>query len=248
MLNKKIIMLLCFFTFFIIKCNPITKQKITKSIKNSTVNIEYDKKNKYFKVLFDYTSGISRREMGRNYGKEIIKLYGKTIESGYASYIEKQPHYKKYMQRVKYIKPQLPQIFRDEIEGLASNFSGGDIDKKDGKLSINEIYFLNLSHGILQRNRCSGFSVYGNRSYSGKTMTSWTLDWHHGSAAPTIFTIKNGEKSMLLIGNLLNINGYGGLNKKGLFFSILGSQSGEKYPSDIKKPKYRSHVMDTRYA
>lgn len=211
------------------------------------ISVQRDEIYNYYQVIFDYTTGISRKEMGRKYGEILFEMFGNAIEQGHANYIESQPYYTEYMKRVKNIKTQIPKEYREEIEGLASNFSGGEIDEKDGKLSINEVYFLNLSHGILQKNRCSGFSVYGDRSYNGKTMTAWLLDWAYGTSVPTVFTIKSNNNKIMLIGSLMNISGFAGLNEKGFFYSLLGSQSDEKYP-DLNLRKYRSHAMDLRHA
>ncbi|HPD57465.1 MAG TPA: C45 family autoproteolytic acyltransferase/hydrolase [Smithellaceae bacterium] len=201
----------------------------------------------YYEVILNYNDDNDYR-MGQLYGQE-LNLKSPALEGKFADYflsfdVEK---YNNMMQRIQSIKNQIPQEYRDFINGLASQFNGGTInDKGDGKLSVDEIFYFSLSSSIDRGSQCSVIAVYGSASDTGRPIIGRLLDW--GSMSHnTIFYINKGNKRIVNIGNtLLNIATMTGLNQHGIFVAILDSPTGELFPASLDT--YYAYTFDLRYA
>ncbi|MGD1043947.1 MAG: C45 family autoproteolytic acyltransferase/hydrolase [Bacteroidota bacterium] len=218
---------------------------------DSTVSI-VDRGN-YYEVTLDYTTGISHYDMGQLLMQKVTQIlpnYEQLADSYLAEVVGTQSIYNILLSRVPDIKPQIPQEYQDEIDGMASQLSGGNIDRiGDGKLSKDEFYLMQLITDVDHSTQCSGISVYGSRSATGNTMTARILDWFDGSKhqlaqIQSVVTIKNGSKSICSIGYLGFMGIITGFNEEGIFAGILDSPSGAVYSSNNK----RSYPLDLRYA
>lgn len=207
----------------------------------------------YYEVVVDYTSGVSRYAMGRELMQKTEQLlpdYEQLLDSYLVGVIADQSSYDALLDHVGDIKPQIPQEYREEMDGMASRLSGGDADSLgDGKLSVREFYLMQLITDVLRPTQCSAISVYGSRSATGHTMTARLLDWYDGpdnqlAQIQAVITVKNGSKSICSIGYLGFMGIITGFNESGIFAGILDSPSGFPYSSKGK----RSYALDLRYA
>ena len=218
---------------------------------DSTVSI-VDHGN-YYEATLNFTHGVSHYEMGRLLMQKIliaVPNYEQLLDSYIAEIIGSQNYYTVLLGRMENIKTQIPQDYKDEIDGMASQLSGGNVDSMgDGKLSIDEFYGIQLVADVFRPTQCSGISVYGSRSATGNTMTARLLDWYDGSnhqlsQIQSVTIIKNGSKSICSIGYLSIMGILTGFNNEGIFAGVLDSPSGIAYSSSGK----RSYIFDLRYA
>ncbi len=216
----------------------------------------------YYQVTIDYTSGISHFDMGVELGQKMLQTkpdYEQLMDSYIAEY--GQSNYNTYISRVHDIKPQMHQAYQDEIDGMASQLSGGNVNSMgDNKLSKDELYLLQLITDVPYSTQCSGISVYGARSETSHPMTARLMDWDDGSKhqlaqVQAVTTIKYNDnktncligygcKSICLIGYLGHLTMITGFNSDGVFAGIVGSGTGAAYSSTNKY----SYATDLRYA
>ncbi len=139
----------------------------------------------YYEVTLDYTIGASHYVMGQQLMKKILTAvpnFEQLMDSYIAELVPDQTTYYIMLGRVEDIKPQIPQDYQDEIDGMASQLSGGNVNTMDdGKLSKSELYELELFTDVGRSTQCSGISVYGPRSATGNPMTARVLDWYDGA-------------------------------------------------------------------
>lgn len=202
--------------------------------------------NGYFNVIFDYqTSGDSPREMGANYA---IALQNAVtgVEEYYAQLIESRADYNTIIYRASILKEYVYEDYREEIEGFASQFGGGAADERDGKLSLNEIFVCNVTV-TSGGGGCSAVAVYGNRTETGNTISAHLYDWDVPRSTRAVFTIKNGDKSVLFIASALTLTDrIVGINDDGLFYGALASPTDAPFYPDIENNVYPGG--ESRYA
>ncbi len=216
-------------------------------------NVTIKNRGTYFEVTLDFGSGASHREVGKELGVKILETvpeYEASLDS-YLSEISKDNNtYNLFMKRVKDIKPQLDKEYRDEIEGMASSFSGQEKNiRGDGKLSEDEVYLVNLCPDIARLTQCSALGVYGDRSESGQDISMRILDWFAGSQNQlsryhAVSRFKNSDKSISTIGYLGYMGCISGFNDDKVFGAILDSPTKEEYSSKQKM----SYPFDLRHA
>ncbi len=207
----------------------------------------------HYEVTLDFESGASHRQVGEAYGRAIRHVVPR-FEELWDSYVKEYGGnwliYRILLHRVRQLKPQLSQEYRDEIEGIASQLSGGTHNEPgDGKVSVDELYLLNLIGDSCRMNQCCAVSVFGNRSSTGQTICGRNLDWPDGSKnqlaqIQSVVTYKFGERSLVSIGCLGFQGIVSGFNKKGVFAGVLDSGTGTKYSAAGR----RSYVFDLRTA
>jgi len=207
----------------------------------------------YYEATLNFTTGVSHYEMGQLLMQKIliaVPNFEQLLDSYMAEVIGSQNYYTVLLGRIADIRTQIPQEYRDEIDGMASQLSGGSVDSiGDGKLSIDEFYGIQLVADVFRSTQCSGISVYGSRSATGNTITARLLDWYDGSnhqlsQIQSVTIIKNGSKSICSIGYLSIMGILTGFNNEGIFAGVLDSPSGTAYSSSSK----RSYIFDLRYA
>jgi hypothetical protein len=216
--------------------------------------VKVTNKGAYYDVVMDYGSGLPPRQMGQALGEK-IKQTMPEYEALVDSYLleitaNKEEVYQEFLRRANVIKAQIEPAFREEIEGLASKFSGGTVNARgDKKLSRDEVFLLNLIPDAARGSMCSTLAVFGARSETKKTMLERTLDWpdgsqHQAAKIQAVTTIRNGKKSVCLIGYLGFLGAITGFNDEGIFAGILDSSTGTPYAAEGK----RSYPMDIRWA
>jgi len=124
----------------------------------------------HIEVFMDL-EGADRREIWSQYTRSLLDLFP-TLEVDYDAWIVGmigREAYHRRMQAIQHLKPQVPKEYREEIEGMASQLSGGLVNVPgDGKLSLDELYFINLYVDVLMSGACSALSVYGPASATEK--------------------------------------------------------------------------------
>jgi hypothetical protein len=207
----------------------------------------------HYDVVLDLSKGASHREIGELYGKKILEVcpqFEQLIDSYFAEFVPSPLIYWAAMRRVRQIKPQVPKAYRDEIEGIASALSGGEKSKfKDGKLSTDELYLLNLLGDVARLHMCSAVAVYGSSSSTGHTIIGHNFDWPDGTRGQiaklqAVVTIKDGEKSTVHVSCLGFMGAVTAFNSSGLFAALHDSPVGTRFSARHK----RSYVMDLRQA
>ncbi len=208
----------------------------------------------YYEVTLDYSRGATPREMGMVYGKkiqEMIPNFEKIVDSYISEVTFIPPIYQILIMRAQNLEPQIDPAYREEIEGLAATFTGDHRNWfNDGRISMDEVYLLNLMGDVWRLTECSGAAVWGPRSATGKNITARLFDWSGGKMSqltkiPAVTTIKNGDKSICLIGYLGYLGTIAGFNRHGVFAGVLDCQTGAgPYVSGGKK----SYMLDLRHA
>ncbi len=205
----------------------------------------------YLHVELDYRTGISRYEMGALYAKKLIELYPDfEARNAFIFSLISPEQYSTLLERTLLIKDQIPLIYQEEIDGIASQFSGGNIDSQyDGVLSVNELYYLNLTMdvGMFASPQCSALAVYGKRSETGNTLMGRIVDFPFGYEQ-AVFVIKNGYHSSVSIGGPLSMTHITNISRKGIFGAILSSSTVTTFPDDAANIPYHSYSFDLRYA
>lgn len=209
-------------------------------------------KGNYYDVTIDYSKGLSRRQIGEEFARGILEVvpdYEALIDSYIADNISKS-EYSEAFWRVEDIKSQLEKDYRDEIDGMASVFSGGSNNVwRDNKISRDEIYLFNLFLDVIRNTQCSFVSVFGSRSATNKTITGRNLDWYGGDTnqlprIQAVITMKNPKGSICSIGYMGFMGIITGFNDRKVFAAVQESQTGAAYSSTGK----RSYALDLRYA
>lgn len=207
----------------------------------------------YYHVICDLASAGSRHQMGLELGQQIAAAapeFGTLVDSYLAERSGSNATYNAWIARMGDIWPQVPQEFRDEIDGMTEGVAAETLNVRgDGKLSRDEIRVLNLFPDCARTSQCAGLTVFGAGSAGGRTMTARLLDWHSGNQnqlgqVQAVTFIQNGSQSVCLVGHLGFMGAVTGFNDEGLFSGILDSPTGTAYSSAGK----RSYAMDIRHA
>ena len=202
----------------------------------------------FTEVAIDFNDS-DHKEIWSLYIKKLLTVFP-SLETDYDASIARSIDSNTYhdrLQKLKYLIPQIPKEYREEIEGMASNFSGGsDNIRADGKLSIDEIYYINLYVDIIMTRGCSVISVFGPSSVTGKNMVARLVDWYPRTDN-AVFTIRNGDKLFVNIGRLLgSIIAGTAFNDDGIFAALLAAET--SVSADFGSKSYSSVMVDMRYA
>jgi hypothetical protein len=158
--------------------------------------------------------------------------------------------YNMMMRNANIIFPRVDEEYREEIEGLASQFSPNAADVcGDGLLSRDEIIAYNLITDVIRVFGCSAVAVFGERSLTGRTIAARNLDFFDGGIASklhAVLTIHNGSKSICSIGFLGHLGALSMFNKNGVFGALLDING--IYLNLADPNGKRSYVMDLRHA
>jgi hypothetical protein len=205
--------------------------------------------------------------MGELFGRKIIETFNSRSESFQYlvdSYItdmissNSTPEsvsfiYQFGISRAQTLINNIPVEYKDEIDGLSSVLCDATADvMNDGKLSKNELYVMELFIDVSKLSQCSAVSVFGDLSETGHTQTGRVVDWIGGaknqlSKIQAVTTIKNGDKSVVLVGYLGYLAGLTVLNDNKIFGAILESTI-DGTPPLFDYTGRNSYSMDLRYA
>lgn len=208
----------------------------------------------HYRVVLNFENGTSHAQMGAEYARK-IRLAVPRFEELLDSYLNelvqgRDDVYSRYLDRVAAIKPQIDPDYRDEITGMALQFSGGAVSARDdGKLSRDELYLLNLIPDVARPTACSAVAAYGSRSRNRRTIVARTLDWPDGSRSQlakiqAVVLIRNHDKSVCFVGYLGFLGAITGINDDRVFAALLDAPTGAAYSAAAR----RSYPFDLRYA
>lgn len=217
-------------------------------------------KDGYYEVSIDYVDA-DPFTVGQEYGQEVLKAipdYEKLLDSylvdqvAWLQNIDKMPDdtYEVLIERAREIKKQVDADYVSEIEGFASELSGGVANVLgDGKLSEDEFLVFNLNPDVATAVACSALAVYSVNSSSGQTTVGRNLDWYPGKEGQVgklnaVVHAKSETYDYVAIGYLGVIGAGTGINNKGLFIANLYSPIDAEYSAAGK----RSVVLDIRKA
>ncbi len=201
----------------------------------------------YIEVFMDL-EGADHREVWSQYARGLVSLFP-TLEADYDAWILGmigREAYHKRMQAIHHLKPQVPKEYQEEIEGMASQLSGGLVNAPgDGRLSLDELYFVNLYVDILMSGACSALSVYGPASATGSNMIARLVDWYPRKGT-FIFTLRGGNRSIVNIAGAFSVMAGTAFNEDGVFAALLAA--GPSPMIDLQSGSYGSITMGIRYA
>ncbi|MCX7748497.1 MAG: C45 family autoproteolytic acyltransferase/hydrolase [Clostridia bacterium] len=251
MVKRLLSLYLVFIMLFFAGCSNEVQVSTGKS--SYQVNgVSITDKGNYLDVVLDYSTGLTHRQMGEAFAKGILETvpdYEALVDSYIAESLMKN-EYPYAFNRVEDIKPQINKEYSEEIEGMASVFSGGNNNVwKDNKISRDEFFLFNLFTDSVRGTQCSFISVFGSRSENHKAITARNLDWYGGSQnqlprIQAVITIKYKDKKICSVGYLGYMGVLTGFNNSKVFAGILDAGTNAPYSSEGR----RSYTMDLRYA
>jgi len=210
-----------------------------------TVDINWN--GTFTEVIMEFNDS-THKELWSLYVEKLLQVFP-TLEADYDAWLVSTMDRETYgnrLEKLQYLKPQVPKEYRDEIEGMASKFSGGTSNiPGDGKLSVDELYYVSLYIDVIMTGACSAISVFGPASNTGRNMIARLVDWYPRKYN-AVLTINNGDKSIVIVGRLLSIMAGTGFNDDGVFAAILAG--GSSPPADLESKPYHSVTIDIRYA
>jgi len=232
-------MVILVFCFLTIGCSSDSNPRVTIT--------EMDN---YFDVRVDYSGSVSRYNIGKEYAEntlEIVPDYESIVDSYFVELVVSLEYaygvtYEDLISRVQLLAPQLDSSYSDEIDGFASQLSGGDTDVLgDGKLSTHEFMILNFMPDVSTGDVCSAISVFGDMSSTGSTIVGRNMDWFIGSTGDiaklnAISFLTSGSNKIISIGYLGMLGVVTGINNDGIYIANLYSQTDAPYTADGKRP------------
>ncbi len=250
-----VLVLLCLSAFVCNKAQPVTPAGHNAGPTcggQAFQHVVFLDKGNHYEATLDFTSA-SHRQVGFEYGQKLaaIPKFEELMDS-YLNELTDQDWftYKTLLERAARLKANLPRQYAEEIEGMAAGFGAAPLSfAGDGKLSLDEIYLLNLLPDVARETQCTALAVFGPRSATGGTIVGRNLDWpdgqnHQVSRFQAITTYKEIGQTIVSVGCLGFQGIMSGFNKDGVFAAILDSPSGEPFSLQHN----RSYTMDLRQA
>ncbi|HEX3045438.1 MAG TPA: C45 family peptidase [Bacillota bacterium] len=249
MTRKKLAKVLLLLAINLVILVSLSGVQIGAEVKPVTITDE----GTYFNAVLDFRGGLTHRQMGVEYARQILKSVPE-YEALMDSYITEMTMMEEYYQMglgvARLLKSKIPQDYLDEIEGMAQVFSGGVTSLRgDQKLSLDEVFFFNLLPDIARPAHCSALGVFDWASATHQVMAGRNLDWPGGSQnqackLQAVVTIREKCKTLYLIGYLGFQGVISGVNEYGVYAGILNSDIATPYTPNDKN----SYPMDLRYA
>jgi len=193
-------------------------------------------------IVLDF-SGKPHREVGIAYGewiKENYPNYSSDMTEYYGSllyFFQSRAGVEitddTVSERLADIKPNVPQEYIDEIEGIAEGL--GEPEFADVLLKIN------LFSDIGRPASCSGFAAYSEFTDSGKTIMGRNFDWYGFDALQeysgvTVFKNQEGKNDFANIGYLGIVSVASGVNEKNLGMHVQDCGTRENFTVSGRYP------------
>jgi len=204
----------------------------------------------YYDVTLDYEKG-SPYAVGTAYAECLYKVFPNFAEFTEPYLYENinlafsglEIDFSELQKRIDYLVNGLPSDYREEIQAFAAASSKGVHGyEKDGVLSYEEVLTYQLVPEGLRGTACSGLSLWGDKTESGKPMTVRFLEWTLGSecqlgAIHAVIHQKKGKESLTAI-SFLGMHGIiSAINDDGVFAAILDVGSWTKDPINFEGKK-----------
>ena len=222
------------------------------------------KEQGYYKVDIDLSvPGVTRIDAGRELGrmiKESISDYEYLVDSYFKDCLNDNKNYALMIERMNLIWMNVPDIVRDEINGMSQTICSTDKNiLGDGLLSPDEMRLMNLIADVFRATNCSAVGVFPAASESGKLMVARNVDWDDGktqqlSRIQSVVTYHLPNNCSLtnvgylglaiLLTGIGNNDGYSnGESGQTLFMALLDSDIGVKFTINNQR---RSYAADLR--
>ncbi len=218
-----------------------------------------EKKPSYYEIYLDNTDG-DYYASGSAYAETIKKIdleYAELLEPYLYENIKMafpnlNGDYSPVSERIDKLLINVPEEYRDEMEGFATTMSDGKKGfKEDGILSYEEAILMQMVPDCLRGTNCNALSVWGDKTVSGDRIVSRTLEWTLGSEnqmclgqAVCHFKMPEGKNSYTTFAVMGMLDVITGVNETGVFAGILDVGSGDDYVCDGKK----CYTYELRYA
>lgn len=226
-----------------------TKEKAELSYTTPDGICTIEKKKSYYDVTLRY-EGNDYYDVGAAYGTAILEImpdYSRILEPylyeniAYA-FPSVKGDYSALQTRADTLKASLPEEYIREMEGIASVIGKNSQGfKKDGILSPEEVYIVQMVPDALRPTACSSITVNGRQTTTGERITSRIMEWSLGSdkqilSAHCVLHSINGEKSYTSISTLGLMDILTGINDDGVFVGChdVGTANGVPYTCDNK--------------
>ena len=216
-----------------------------------------EKKESYYEVYLDFTRA-DHHTVGYTYAKMVKDLGVEEVLEPYLhenilhAFPNLNGDYAPVEKRIRELLENLPEDYREEIEGFAEGISEGRKGiEPDEKLSYEEGLLAHLVGECLRPTNCNASAVWGEKSLSGERMLSRTMDWSLGSSnqmctahAVTHFINGEGKNSYTAFSVLGMLDILTAINDKEVFAGPLDAGTGALYTSEGKK----CYTFELRYA
>lgn len=210
-------------------------------------------KGSHYEVDIRFDDTTSRFAIGAEYGAK-IKMAVPDFEQLVDSYLGEGTFngfiYRILIHRARRMRMQLPEEYKEEIDGIASQMSGGTTNKRgDGKLSVDELYLLNLLGDVCRLSSCCAVTVNGDRSATHHPLIGRNLDWPDGkdnqmTKLHAIITMHYPDVDIVSVSCLGFQAVCTGVNSAGVFAGVLDSPTGARF--QLKRRS--SYLFDLRAA
>ncbi len=203
--------------------------------------------------LIDATLGApgGHRQLGEVLGRWVkanFPGYERLLDRYISLVTENEATYRVFLSRAREMSGRLPSEYLDEIRGFAAAFSGDVPRRGDGRLSADEIVFLNLLGDVARGTACAALGVAGRGTADGRPVGGRNLDWPNPggilSRLHMALTVRTGQGAVTLIGFLGHFGAITGMNDHGVFGAILDSGTGAAFATLGR----RSYFFDLRWA
>lgn len=245
-------------------CKAVGNMCNTKSGKCVAMGTDYVTINKvddlYYNVVLNFKDGISHFDMGAMYMAK-IDIASPDFQKDVNDYLmqavysavpdltsptaneQAQVIYNMFLARMRKLYSKLDQEYKDELDGMASVLTTDENNMHDDKLSRDELLTMDLLVDVLRPTACSVLSVYGDMSATGNNIVGRVTDFPAGQNGElqkihAVTTIKNGDKSFMLLGFLGGLSVVTAYDKDQIFAAILDADSYQQYSADGDKVSY----------
>ncbi|MBU1533914.1 hypothetical protein KKF84_01270 [Myxococcota bacterium] len=209
------------------------------------------KKGGIYFVDATVTNPLQHKAFGVKLGTWVKKVFPEyeALLDGYVSLVTGSKRtYEAFLGRARGMSSRLPRHHLQEIRGFASVFGTGENKPGDGKLSLDEILFLNLLGDVARGTACSVLAATAAGARDRSPIAGRNLDWPNPlgilSKLHAVMTIRTRGSLVTLVGFLGHFGAITGMNAKGVFGAILDSGTGA--PLVVKDR--RSYFFDLRLA
>jgi hypothetical protein len=218
-------------------------------------------KGSHWRIVLDYSGGISCYEMGVAYGRTLTENI-----PGLAARIDRylaenltQAYAELCISRFSSL--DVPEDYIQELNGISDGMRlAGETRIGDGRLSRVEFFLRNYLADVTRATECSGLAVWGEQTPDGSVLVGRNLDMPTKgrallSAGNAVVVIKNGERSHCRIGYLGFMPVLTAFRPNGLFVAAIdaGLTRPRALPDDPPNPiivasRYRQERSSWVYA
>ena len=215
-------------------------------------------KEHYFDITLDLEKG-DHYSVGKAYG-EVLRMVAGDCFSSMESYLYENARYffnnvddstyEELGKRTASLYSSLPKDYQDEIRGLSEMVTDSKGFVEDGVLSYDEMILAQFIPDALRGSACSAVSLDGERTESGKRITSRLLEWPTGTKSQVanmhaVVHYIHGESSFVSVGVLGVLTPFSLMSSHGVVIGMLDVGSDDTAFTCENKASY---TFGMRYA